>query len=131
MKTNDNGMGELLEVLKTHPDLISALVFDPVSIKRLLKTKAARRLVLGVDTKAFLRYLAGPQDGGPIAHCLKRTAVLCPKKTRCPHGLGTKHPTPCGPHTKPPPACPKALGTKPPCLPGTKHPKASGGRAKG
>ena len=122
-----------LEVLKTHPELISALVFDPLSIKRLLKTKSARRLVLGVDTKAFLRYLGGAQDGGPIAHCLKRTAVLCPKKTRCPKGLGTKHPTPCGPYTKPAPACPpKAVGTKHrPCKHGTRHPPASGGRSKG
>jgi hypothetical protein len=83
MKKNDKGMGELLDLLKTHPELISALVFDPASIKRLLRSKAARQLVLGVDTRAFLSYVAGPEDGGPIALCLKRTRVLC-KRTRCP-----------------------------------------------
>jgi hypothetical protein len=83
MKNNDKGMGELLDVLKVHPELISALVFDPESIKRLLRSKAARRLVLGVDIRAFLSYVAGPEDGGPIALCLQRTRVLCPK-TRCP-----------------------------------------------
>ncbi len=84
MKKNDKGMGELLDLLKTHPELISALVFDPHSIERLLRSKAARQLVLGVDTKAFLRYIAGPENGGPIAVCLKRTRVLSPKHTRCP-----------------------------------------------
>lgn len=77
MKKNDKGMGELLELLKTHPELMSALVFDPTSIKRLLKSKAARRLVLGVDTRAFLRYVAGPENGGPMAVCSRRTAALC------------------------------------------------------
>jgi hypothetical protein len=81
MKKNDKGMGELLDLLKTHPELISALVFDPESIKRLLRSKAARQLVLGVDTRAFLSYIAGPEEGGPIAVCLKRTRVLCPKRT--------------------------------------------------
>jgi hypothetical protein len=105
MKKNDNGMGELLELLKSRPGLISALVFDPVSIKRLLRSKAARRLIKGVDTRAFLRYVAGSADGGPIALCLLRTALLCPKGTRlhplrrCPKG--SAHPTtPCGPFTR-------------------------------
>ncbi len=106
MKKNDNGMGELLSLLKARPELISALVFDPTSIKRLLKSKAARRLALGVNTRAFLSYVAGSEDGGPIALCLKRTSVLCPK--------GTHVPPPCRKGTR----CPRATrcpgGTKPP-----------------
>jgi hypothetical protein len=92
MKKNDKGIGELLDLLKTHPELISALVFDPVSIKRLLKSKSARRLVLGVDTRAFLRYVAGPKNGGPIAMCRRHSRIICPKAeiTRCPPGLGTR-----------------------------------------
>jgi hypothetical protein len=87
MKNNDNGMQELLELLKSHPQLIHALVFDPASIKRLLKSKAARRLLIGVDTKAFLRAVAGP--AGPIALCVSRSRVLagrtrCPSRSRCP-----------------------------------------------
>jgi hypothetical protein len=82
MNKNDKGLGELLELLRTHPDLMSAIVFDPPAIKRLLKSKAARRLVMGVDVRDFLRYVAGPEDGGPIAVCLRGTAVLCPKRTR-------------------------------------------------
>jgi hypothetical protein len=102
MKKNDNGMGELLDLLKTHPELISALVFDPVSIERLLKSKAARRLVLGVDTRAFLRYVAGPKNGGPVALCRRTSRILCPKAegTRCPPGLGTRPLKPRGGRTK-------------------------------
>lgn len=101
MKKNDNGLGELLELLKTHPELIKELVFDPTSIKPLLRSKAARRLVLGVDAKKFLRYVAGPQDGYPIAQCLKQTKLLCAKGSKvvvaC--GGGTKYG--CGGGTQP------------------------------
>ena len=91
MKNNDKGMSELLKLLKTHPELISALVFDPKSIRRLLKGKAARKLALGVDTRAFLEYLAGP-GGGPIALCLPRTARLClPYPRTFPCRTGTKY----------------------------------------
>jgi|ERR1700683_1326716 len=83
MKNNDKGMRELLELLKTRPELISALVFDPASIKRLLGSKAARRLVLGVDTKAFLSHVVSSKEDGPIALCLRRTASLCAAATRC------------------------------------------------
>jgi hypothetical protein len=124
MKNNDNAMGELLEVLKAHPDLISALVFDPASIKRLLKSKAARRLVHGVEIRAFLKYMATGTGGGPVATCLRHTAALCPK--------GTRSPPPCAAHTKPPPGCPPLMGTKPPpCKRGTKHHPPAGRRAKG
>jgi hypothetical protein len=87
MKKNDNGMGELLDLLKTHPELISALVFDPVSIERLLKSKAARRLVLGVDTRAFLRYVAGPKNGGPVALCRRTSRISVSQSRR--HALST------------------------------------------
>jgi hypothetical protein len=88
MKKNDKGIGELLDLLKARPELISALVFNPEGIKRLLRSKAARRLVLGVDTRAFLRYIAGPKGGGPIALCLSQTRAMCPKQSRtlCPKG---------------------------------------------
>jgi hypothetical protein len=95
MKKNDKGLEELLTLLKTHPELIKELVFDPTSIKALLKTKAARRLVLGVDATAFLKYVAGPKDGYPIAQCLQNTQYLCAKGTRVvlPGCLkGTQHP---------------------------------------
>jgi hypothetical protein len=102
MKKNDKGVGELLELLKTHPELISALVFDPVSIKRLLKGKAARRAVLGVDVRAFLRYVAGPGDGGPIALCRRGSGMLTPKGevSHCPPALGTRALNPSGGRTK-------------------------------
>jgi len=86
MKNNDKGMRELVKLLKAHPDLMSALVFDPRSVRRVLKGKAARQLTLGVDTKAFLKYIAGPAPGGPIALCVQRTAQLCAKATICPGG---------------------------------------------
>jgi hypothetical protein len=83
MKNVDKSMGELLDLLKTHPELISALVFDPASVKGLLKSKAARRLVLGVDAKAFMRFVAASKDGGPVAACLQRTAAFCAGTILC------------------------------------------------
>jgi hypothetical protein len=85
MKNNDKGMRELLKLLKAHPELISALVLDPRSVRRLLKGKAARKMTLGIDTRALLEYVAGP-GGGPIAMCLVRTARFClpiPKTFPC------------------------------------------------
>jgi hypothetical protein len=66
-------------------------MFDPVSIKRLLKSKAARRLALGVDVRTFLRYVAKPKKGGPIALCRRGTRFLSPRGeiTRAPPGLGS------------------------------------------
>ena len=60
MRNRDRGTGELLELLRAKPELVSALVFDTGNVKRLLKSKAGRRLVPGVDTRAFLRSVAGP-----------------------------------------------------------------------
>jgi len=100
MKKNDNGLEELLELLKTHPELIKELVFNSKSIKSLLKSKAARKLALGVDAKKFLSYVAGPEDGYPIAQCFGGTKRLCAKGSRvaaC--GGGTKYA--CGGGTQP------------------------------
>ncbi len=94
MKNKDKGLGELLELLKTHPELIKELVFNSKSIKSLLKSKAASQLVLGVDATAFLEYVAGPEDGYPIAFCGGGTQQLYAKGTKfavagC--GGGTQH----------------------------------------
>src|SRR5579862_2325161 len=105
MKKKDKGMAELMRLLTTHPALISALVFDPASVKRLLRSKAARELVRGVNVRAFLRSVAGTEGDGPVAVCLRRTAVLCPKGTRraqvagCPWDTGCPGNTarPCSP----------------------------------
>jgi hypothetical protein len=103
MKKKDKGMGELLELIRTRPELISALVFDPKSVKRLLRSKAARRLVRGVNVRAFLSRVAGPADGdAPIALCLRRTAVLCPKGTRRAQVEGCPRDTGCPGGTQPP-----------------------------
>ena len=77
MKKKDKGISELLEMLKTHPELISALVLDPTRVKRLLRSKAARRLVGGVNTTDFLAKVAESGGGGPIALCMYETARLC------------------------------------------------------
>jgi hypothetical protein len=87
MKKNDNGMEELLGLLRSHPELISAIVFDPARIKRLLSSKAARRLVIGVDTRALLKSVAGSGGGGPIVLCLSRSrhatpAIKCLRRSR-------------------------------------------------
>jgi hypothetical protein len=82
MRNKDKGTGELLELIKTKPELVSALVFDTRNIERLVRSKAGRRLVRGVDTGAFLRSVAGPAEGGPIALCDGRAAVSCRKRTK-------------------------------------------------
>jgi hypothetical protein len=82
MKNKDKGLGELLELLKTHPELIKELVFNSKSVKSLLKSKSARQLALGVDATTFLEYVAGPEDGYPIAQCFGGTKWLCAKGSR-------------------------------------------------
>ena len=81
MKKNDNGLGELLALLKDHPELMKELVFEPTKITTLLRSKPARRLVLGVDAKKFLKYVASSKDGYPIAQCFAETRLLCAKGT--------------------------------------------------
>jgi hypothetical protein len=88
---NDKGMRELLKLLRAHPDLMTALVFDPPAIRRLLKSKAARQLTRGVNTMEFFRQVARSGNGGPVALCMQGTASLCGKATSaklplCPQG---------------------------------------------
>jgi hypothetical protein len=99
MNNNDNGLDELLDLLKKNPRLVKEIVFNPEIVMSMLGSKAARRLVKGVDATVlvdattFLKYVAGPIDGYPIAHCFKRTVVLCAK--------GTKYGVKCAGGTKP------------------------------
>jgi len=83
MKKKDQAIGELLRLLKTHPELISALVFDPKSVQRLLKSKEARGLARGVSTREFLSKVVKSDKGGPIALCAQQTAALCGVATHC------------------------------------------------
>jgi hypothetical protein len=119
VKRNDKGMTELLDLLKAHPDLMSALVFDPRSIRRLLRGKAARQLTIGVNTRAFLSYVAKPGDAGPVALCLQQTALLCAKGTQCSPGT---LPPPCLKGSRTPPCLPIPRTTPPPCLKGSTFP---------
>lgn len=99
MKKHDKGMDELLALLRTHPELIKELVFEPTRIQQLLRSKAARQLTLGVETTGFLRYVAGPRDGYPITQCFDATRLLCAKGSKlvlCGGGTRTK----CGGGTK-------------------------------
>jgi hypothetical protein len=88
MANNDCGFDDLLALLKTNPELIKELVFDPDSVQALLTTKEAKKLALGVDpgqpvdALTFLNYVAGPDDGYPITQCLKKTTLLCAKGTK-------------------------------------------------
>jgi hypothetical protein len=91
-------MIELLQLLKDHPELVSGLVFDATNVRCLLKTRAARRLVIGVDTKAFLSHVADSKGGGPIAMCVGQTVSLCAGTILC---LGGTKPTKRCKFTKP------------------------------
>ena len=78
---NDNGMGELLQLLQSNPELIKELVFNSRRVMRLLRRKSARRLVRGVNTREFLNYVSGPDDGYPVAVCGGNTGHLYAKGT--------------------------------------------------
>jgi hypothetical protein len=89
MANNDcGGFYELLDLLKTYPDLIKELVFNPDTIQALPSTNEAKRLALGVDpgepvdARTFLNYVAGPADGYPITQCLQNSSILCAKGTK-------------------------------------------------
>jgi hypothetical protein len=92
MKKNDNGLDDLLKLLRKRPELVKELVFHAPNIQRLLKSRAARRLAVGVDAGAFLTYLASSRDGYAIAQCFGGTESLCAKGTG--HAL-------CGGSTEP------------------------------
>ena len=78
MNNNDNGMSELLELLKAHPELVREIVFDSGKLSSLLESEEARELVHGVD---FLKYMAASRDGYPIAFCGECTEYFCAKGT--------------------------------------------------
>jgi hypothetical protein len=88
MANGNCGLDELLDLLKKNPGLIKELIFNPETIQELLGTNEARKLALGVDAQqtadpqTFLNYVAGPDDGYPIAQCLKKTTIMCAKGTR-------------------------------------------------
>jgi hypothetical protein len=84
-KKKADGIAELLELLKTHRHLVHSLTLHPKAVKRMLKGRSARRLVASPSTRAALARVAGPEPGGSKAVCRKRTAHLCPKRTRCPY----------------------------------------------
>jgi hypothetical protein len=102
MKKNDRGMGELLELLRTHPELITTLVFDARKLRRLLRTQEARRLLLGVDVGTLLRSVTGSELGAPLLACLQLTALMVP-------------PMPCPGNTKTLPTCPGNTRALPTC----------------
>jgi hypothetical protein len=105
-RDQDHGMGALLGLLKGRPDLVHALIFDHVQVKNLLKSRAARILVPGVDARKMLlrRVAGGPASGPPPrfmaggypvpntaiqwiggsikAYCLKGTYYFCGRPAR-------------------------------------------------
>lgn len=102
MKKNkyDQGLEELLCLLISDPEIVKELIFEPNNCKRLLATlkgRTARRMLgqHGKQVENFLDYIAGDQDGYPIAQCFGGTQYLCAKGT----GVGLQ----CGGGTKPPP----------------------------
>ena len=89
----DDGLDELLDQLQRHPEIVKELIFEPNNCRRLvrkLRNKRARHL-LSEPVQDFLDYIAGADDGYPIAQCFLQTVFLCAKGTG--HGLcggGTK-----------------------------------------
>jgi hypothetical protein len=63
----DDPVQEIVEVLRSNPSLLNALLFDPEAIASHLKSREAKALVYGVDPKAFIQALSRPrpQDIGP------------------------------------------------------------------
>lgn len=102
MSKNDNGLDDLLKLLREKPELIKELVFHAPNIQRLLKGRAARKLAIGVDASAFLTYLASDKDGYAIAQCFGGTESLCAKGTGYAVCGGSTEPTyRCGGSTEP------------------------------
>jgi hypothetical protein len=72
-------IGELVDLLKAHPRLVRALIFDHEKVRRLLKSPAARRLLPGVNAgTAVVRGTIEGTDSGPpnplvIFRCLRRS----------------------------------------------------------
>src|SRR5262249_32884086 len=81
MANSDDGLYQLLDLLKEHPDLIKELVLDSTAITSLLESEEARTLACGQDVQTFLLYVGGPKDGFPILQCQKGTNSICAKGT--------------------------------------------------
>jgi hypothetical protein len=103
MNKKEKGAGELLGLLKTHPGLVHALIFNPTRVKRLLRNRKARQQFRGVDTTKILSRVSAPGGGGPVLTCVQSTKLLCASGT----GANTGY---------------KAIAPKPP-----KPPKRRGG----
>jgi hypothetical protein len=92
-RKREHGMGALLDLLKSRPELVHTLVVDPAKVKRVLKSRAARALVAGADTGMLMRAFesgcllrtvppvpntAIPFIGGSIkAYCMRGTTLFC------------------------------------------------------
>jgi hypothetical protein len=92
MKKYEKGLGQLIDFLKKHPEILREVVFDTKGIRKLLGNKAARQLTLGPGPTDFLQYMGGSIDGYPISSCQQSTQVLCAKGT----GISLK----CGQRTR-------------------------------
>jgi len=106
-RRGERGLRELLKLLGSHPELANAIVFDPARVKRLLKTQAARRLLVGVDAGTLLRSVSYSTGETPLALCMQLTAIVVP-------------PIPCPGNTKTLPTCPGNTKTLPTCPGNTK-----------
>ena len=106
-KRSYGGLRELLEILKAHPELAHTLVFDPEKVRRLLRTRDARSLLVGVDVRTLLRSVPETPGLTPLALCLQLTAIVAP-------------PIECPGATKTLPTCPAATKTLPTCPGATK-----------
>ena len=72
------GMGELLGLLKTRPELVHALILDHKKVRSLLKTKEARRLIPSEKRrKAVHKRVDDAESGSPglwlRVQCLQNT----------------------------------------------------------
>ena len=82
MIRDDTAFKEVIDLLKTHPELMKDLVLDPSRIQQLLKSEEAQELALGQEATEFLTYVGGNEDGYGISQCLNGTGVLCAKGTK-------------------------------------------------
>ena len=107
-RSSERGLRELLKVLRAHPELANAVVFDPAKVKRLLKTPAARSLLVGVDAGTLLMSVSNSTGDTPLALCMQLTAVVTP-------------PIQCPGNTRTIPTCPGNTRTLPTCPSNTKY----------
>jgi hypothetical protein len=53
-RNRDEGLDELLAVLKADPQLLSVLVLNPKALLRKVKSKAAKELIKGIEPETYL-----------------------------------------------------------------------------